>query len=243
LLQAVDLSKRYEDGLLALDRLNLTVPPGELFCLLGANGAGKTTAINLFLNFIEPTEGQALVNGLDVAQRPLEAKRHIAYVSENVMLYENFTARQNLDFFATLGGRAGLSKDDIYGALRRVGLQEKAWEQRLKLFSKGMRQKTGIAIAILKGAENIILDEPTSGLDPKAGAEFMALLATLRAEGKAILMSTHDIFRAKDAADRVGIMKEGRVLVIRTREQLAQDNLEQLYIQYMEGGRSAEAAA
>ncbi len=243
MLQAVDLSKRYEDGLLALDRLNLTVPPGELFCLLGANGAGKTTAINLFLNFIEPTEGQALVNGLDVAQRPLEAKRHIAYVSENVMLYENFTARQNLDFFATLGGRAGLSKDDIYGALRRVGLQEKAWEQRLKLFSKGMRQKTGIAIAILKGAENIILDEPTSGLDPKAGAEFMALLATLRAEGKAILMSTHDIFRAKDAADRVGIMKEGRVLVIRTREQLAQDNLEQLYIQYMEGGRSAEAAA
>ncbi len=243
MLQAVDLSKRYEDGLLALDRLNLTVPPGELFCLLGANGAGKTTAVHLFLNFIEPTEGQALVNGVDVAQRPLEAKKHIAYVSENVMLYENFTARQNLAFFATLGGRAGLTKDDIYGALRRVGLQEKAWEQRLKLFSKGMRQKTGIAIAILKGAENIILDEPTSGLDPKAGAEFMALLATLRAEGKAILMSTHDIFRAKDAADRVGIMKEGRVLAIRTREQLAQDNLEQLYIQYMEAAPAAEAAA
>ncbi len=243
MLQAVDLSKRYEDGLLALDSLNLTVPPGELFCLLGANGAGKTTAINLFLNFIEPTSGRALVNGIDVAERPLEAKKHLAYVSENVMLYENFTARQNLDFFATLGGRAGLTKDAIYEALRRVGLQEKAWEQRLKLFSKGMRQKTGIAIAILKGAENIILDEPTSGLDPKAGAEFMALLATLRAEGKAILMSTHDIFRAKDAADRVGIMKEGRVLAIRTREQLAQDDLEQLYIEYMEGGSAAEAAA
>jgi len=235
MLQAVQLTKRYEDGLLALDRLDLTVSPGELFCLLGANGAGKTTTINLFLNFIEPSEGQALVDGVDVAARPLEAKKLIAYVSENVMLYENFTARQNLEYFATLGGRAGLSKDECYQALKRVGLQEKAWEQRLKLFSKGMRQKTGIAIAILKGAPNIILDEPTSGLDPKAGAEFMALLHTLREEGKAILMSTHDIFRAKEAADRVGIMREGRLLAVRTREQLASDNLERLYLQYMEG--------
>jgi len=239
MLQAVQLTKRYEDGLLALDRLDLTVSPGELFCLLGANGAGKTTTINLFLNFIEPSEGQALVDGVDVAARPLEAKKLIAYVSENVMLYENFTARQNLEYFATLGGRAGLSKDECYQALQRVGLQEKAWEQRLKLFSKGMRQKTGIAIAILKGAPNIILDEPTSGLDPKAGAEFMALLHTLREEGKAILMSTHDIFRAKEAADRVGIMREGRLLAVRTREQLASDNLEQLYIEYMEGSVAA----
>jgi len=235
MLQAVGLTKRYEDGLLALDHLDLTVPPGELFCLLGANGAGKTTAVNLFLNFIEPTEGQALVDGIDVARDPLQAKKHIAYVSENVMLYENFTARQNLEFFARLGGRAGLSKDECYAALKRVGLQDKAWEQKLGLFSKGMRQKTGIAIAILKGASNIILDEPTSGLDPKAGAEFMALLAELRSEGKAILMSTHDIFRAKDSADRVGIMREGRILVIRSRAELKTDNLERLYLEFMEG--------
>ena len=242
MLQAVALTKRYEDGLLALDRLDLTVEPGELFCLLGANGAGKTTTINLFLNFIEPSEGQALVDGVDVAERPLEAKKLIAYVSENVMLYENFTARQNLEYFATLGGRAGLSKEECYEALRRVGLQEKAWEQRLRLFSKGMRQKTGIAIAILKGAPNIILDEPTSGLDPKAGAEFMALLHTLRGEGKAILMSTHDIFRAKEAADRVGIMREGRLIAIRTRDQLAADNLERLYLEQMEGSVPEVAA-
>jgi ABC-2 type transport system ATP-binding protein len=235
MLQAVGLTKRYEDGLLALDHLDLTVPAGELFCLLGANGAGKTTTINLFLNFIEPSEGQALVDGIDVARDPLQAKKHIAYVSENVMLYENFTARQNLEFFARLGGRAGLSKEECYTALQRVGLQDKAWEQKLGLFSKGMRQKTGIAIAILKGASNIILDEPTSGLDPKAGAEFMALLADLRAEGKAILMSTHDIFRAKEAADRVGIMREGRILAIRSRAELKTDNLEQLYLEFMEG--------
>ena len=234
MLQAAGLTKRYEDGLLALDHLDLTVNHGELFCLLGANGAGKTTTVNLFLNFIEPTEGTALVDGIDVTKEPLAAKRHIAYVSENVMLYENFTARQNLDFFAKLGGKRGLGKDDYYGVLHRVGLQEKAFEQRLKYFSKGMRQKLGIAIAILKDARNIVLDEPTSGLDPKAGAEFMALLRELRGEGRAIFMSTRDIFRAKEEADRLGIMKDGRLVSVLTRAELAAADLEKLYIQYMD---------
>ena len=202
MLQAKGLTKRYEDGLLALDHLDLTVTDGELFCLLGANGAGKTTTINLFLNFIEPSDGVALVDGIDVAREPLRAKARVAYLSENVRLYENFTARQNLEFFAKLGGRPELSRAECDAALHRVGLQEKAFGQRLKLFSKGMRQKLGIAIAIVKNAKNIILDEPTSGLDPKAGAEFMGLLRELRAEGRAIFMSTHDIFRAKEEADR-----------------------------------------
>jgi len=234
MLQAVDLTKRYEDGLLALDHLSLTVRDGELFCLLGANGAGKTTTINLFLNFLEPTEGQALVDGVDVAVAPLEAKRHLAFVSENVMLYENFTARQNLEFFAKLGGKAKVTREDCYAALRRVGLQEEAHERRLGTFSKGMRQKLGIAIAIMKDARNIVLDEPTNGLDPKAGAEFMALLHALRAEGRAIFMSTHDIFRARESADRVGIMKEGRLQAVRTREELGREDLHRLYLEAME---------
>ena len=234
MLQAVELTKRYEDGLLALDHLNLTVNEGELFCLLGANGAGKTTTINLFLNFLEPTEGTALVNGIDVTRDPLEAKRHLAFVSENVMLYENFTARQNLDFFARLGGRKALGRDECYAVLRRVELQEEAFERRLRTFSKGMRQKLGIAIAIVKNAGNILLDEPTSGLDPKAGAEFMALLHDLRGEGRAIFMSTHDIFRTKDHADRVGIMREGRLLAVRTREELGREDLHRLYLESME---------
>jgi ABC-2 type transport system ATP-binding protein len=239
MLQAIGLTKRYEDGLLALDRLNLTVNPGEIFCLLGANGAGKTTTINLFLNFIEPTAGACLVDGVDVVREPLRAKQLLSYVSENVMLYENFTARQNLDFFARLGGRAGLTRDDAYAALRRVGLEDRAFEQRLKVFSKGMRQKLGIAIAIIKDAPNILLDEPTVGLDPKAGSEFMALLKGLRQEGKAIFMSTHDVFRAKEHADRVGIMKEGRLVTVRTGQELAVDNLERLYLEYMEAEKVA----
>jgi ABC-2 type transport system ATP-binding protein len=234
MLQAIDLTKRYEDGLLALDHLNLGVKAGELFCLLGANGAGKTTTINLFLDFIVPTEGSCLVDGVDANRAPLEAKRLLSYVSENVTLYENFTARQNLDFFARLGGKRQLGRADYHAVLGRVGLQERAFEQRLKYFSKGMRQKLGIAIAIVKDAPNILLDEPTVGLDPKAGAEFMALLEGLRDEGKSIFMCTHDVFRAKEHADRVGIMKEGRLVTVITRQELAAADLERLYLDYME---------
>ncbi len=233
ILKADDLSMRYEDGVLALDHLHLTVRAGEVYCLLGANGAGKTTTINLFLGFIPPTTGRCLINGIDVARDPLEAKRHVAFVSENVMLYGNFTARQNLDFFAKLGGKPHLAREQYYQVMRRVSLQEKAFEQRVKTFSKGMRQKLGIAIAIIKDAAAILLDEPTSGLDPKAAEEFQDILRELKAEGKAILMSTHDIFRAKEIGDRVGIMKEGRLVMERTREELQVEDLVKIYIDYM----------
>ena len=234
MLQAKDLTKRYEDGQLALDALSLDIKPGEIFFLLGANGAGKTTTINLFLNFIEPTSGQAIINGIDVMEQPLETKKHIAYVSENVMLYGNFTARQNLDFFARLGGKTNLTKKDYHNIMRKVGLQEEAFEKKLKTFSKGMRQKVGLAIAIIKDADNILMDEPTSGLDPKSAAELMQVLMQMRNAGKSILMCTHDIFRAKSVADRVGIMKEGRLVMLRTREQFLQDDLERIYLDYMQ---------
>jgi len=233
ILKADDLSMRYEDGVLALDHLNLTVRSGEVYCLLGANGAGKTTTINLFLNFIPPTTGTCYINGIDVTKDPLEAKKYVSFVSENVMLYGNFTARQNLDFFAKLGGKSNLTKEAYYQVMRRVSLQEKAFEGRVKTFSKGMRQKLGISIAIIKNAPAILLDEPTSGLDPKAAEEFQEILAELKKEGKAILMSTHDIFRAKDIGDRVGIMKEGRLVMERTREELQTEDLVKIYIDYM----------
>jgi ABC-2 type transport system ATP-binding protein len=233
ILKADDLSKRYEDGVLALDHLNLEVRPGEVYCLLGANGAGKTTTINLFLNFLPPTTGTCFINGIDVTKDPLEAKKFVAFVSENVMLYGNFTARQNLDFFAKLGGRTELAKSDYYQVMRRVSLQEKAFDQRVKNFSKGMRQKLGISIAIIKNAPAILLDEPTSGLDPKAATEFLEIMDELKTEGKAILMSTHDIFRAKEIGDRVGIMKEGRLVMERTRQELQYEDLVKIYIDYM----------
>ncbi len=242
ILKAEDLSKRYEDGVLALDHLNLEVRPGEVYCLLGANGAGKTTTINLFLNFIPPTTGTCFIKGIDVNKDPLEAKKHVAFVSENVMLYGNFTARQNLDFFAKLGGKTALTKEDYYQVMRRVSLQEKAFDQRVKNFSKGMRQKLGISIAIIKDAPAILLDEPTSGLDPKAATEFLEIMAELKTEGKAILMSTHDIFRAKEIGDRVGIMKEGRLVMERTRQELQYEDLVKIYIDYMKSEPLSSAA-
>ena len=242
ILKADGLTKRYEDGVLALDRLNLEVRPGEIYCLLGANGAGKTTTINLFLGFLPPTAGTCLINGIDITRDPLEAKKYVSFVSENVMLYGNFTARQNLEFFAKLGGRTALTKADTAQAMRRVSLQEKAFDQRVKNFSKGMRQKLGIAIAIVKDAPAVLLDEPTSGLDPKAAAEFLEIMAELRREGKAVLMSTHDVFRAKEIGDRVGIMREGRLAVERTRAELRNADLNRIYIDYMES-ETAPAAA
>ena len=246
MIEAIDLTKRYEDGILALDHLNLKVSPGEIFCLLGANGAGKSTTINLMLNFIEPTEGTAKINDIDVTRDPLEAKKYVAYLSENVMLYGNFTARQNLDFFAGLAGKQ-TDRDGYYEILRRVGLPEKAFEQRLKEFSKGMRQKVGIAIVIIRDAPAVILDEPTSGLDPQAGAEFLNLLEELKSEGKSIFMSTHDIFRARTLADRIGIMKGGQLIMERSRAELEAEDLEKLYLDYMYGsegeGQSEESPA
>jgi len=192
-------------------------------------------------NFIEPTEGEAIIDGIISHKEPLKAKQKVAYVSENVMLYPNFTAIQNLDFFTRLSGQTHYKEVDYIEALVRVGLEEESHHNKLKTYSKGMRQKCGIAIAILKNASAILLDEPTSGLDPKAGHEFIYLLKSLRDEGKAVLMSTHDIFRAKTIADTIGIMKEGRLVMKRTQKELKHDNLEKLYLNYMSGLQESAA--
>jgi ABC-2 type transport system ATP-binding protein len=241
ILEADKLTKRYEDGVLALDELSFTIKSSEIYAMLGANGAGKTTTINLFLNFIEPTSGEARVMGIVTHKEPLLAKEKLAFVSENVMLYQNFTAIQNLDYFAKLGGKKSYTRDDYRDVLLRVGLQEDAHNKRLKGFSKGMRQKCGIAIAILKDAPAILLDEPTSGLDPKAGYEFIQLLDNLRSEGKSILMSTHDIFRAREISDTVGIMNQGKLVMQAGRDELTDKDLEQLYMKYMAGHMEAAA--
>ncbi|MGA2588258.1 MAG: ABC transporter ATP-binding protein [Candidatus Aminicenantales bacterium] len=234
MLETINLTKRYEDGQLAVDHLTFKVEPGEIFCMFGANGAGKTTTINLLLNFIPPTEGTALIEGIDVTREPLRSKDYISFVSENVTLYGNFTAFQNMDYFTKLAGKRGLTKADYAKAMTSVGLQKEAFDMRTKNYSKGMRQKLGLAIAVIKDAPNILLDEPTSGLDPKSGQEFLTLLIQMRDQGKSIFMSTHDIFRAKLIADRVGFMKKGRLVMMKTRKDLEGEDLTELYIQYME---------
>ena len=233
MLRMTDLKKVYEDGTVAVDGLSLEVTSGEVFVVLGANGAGNTSTIMLIIGFTEPTAGAVTINDCDIQKDPLSAKKHVAYVSENVMLYGNFTARQNLDFFAKLSGRDDVSDDDLRAAFRRVGLADNAFTRRVAGFSKGMRQRLGIAIAILKNAGLIVLDEPTSGLDPKGGYEFLEIIRALRSEGKAILMSSHDIFRARQIADRVGIMRNGKIINILDRKQLEHEDLEKIYLESM----------
>lgn len=240
MLETKNLTKEYEDGLLALDHLDLKIEAGEIFCMFGANGAGKTTAINLILGFIPPTEGTALIEGIDVVKEPLKSKDFVSFVSENVMLYGNFTAYQNLDYFSRLAGKRNLTKTDYAQVMKSVGLQEEAFDMRTRNFSKGMRQKLGIAIAILKDAPNLILDEPTSGLDPRSGQEFLELLLELRDKGRSIFISSHDIFRAKYIADRVGFMMQGKLVMMKSSEELKGEDLNKIYVEYMQEHAAAE---
>ena len=243
MLETRDLTKVYDNTILAVNELNLKIEPGEIYVILGANGAGKSTTISMLLNFIDPTSGTALVNDIEIPKFPLEAKKHLAYVSENVELYRNLTARQNLEFFTKLGGKTKVTRDELDATLARVGLPEESFKRRVKTFSKGMRQRLGIAIAIMKGADAVLLDEPTSGLDPKGGADFLNLLRELKSERKAIFMSTHDIFRAKEIADRIGILVQGSLVRELSRQEIESEDLEALYLRYVAGYESEEEVA
>lgn len=232
MLEAVQLTKQF-NGHKALDNLTLKIEPGEVFCLLGANGAGKTTTINLFLNFITPTSGSARINGLEASAHPLETKRFIAYIPEQVMLYRNLTGVENLAYFAELAGVGKRTKEQLTETLVEAGLQPDAIHKRVSAYSKGMRQKVGIAIAIAKKAKALLLDEPTSGLDPKASNEFSALLSRMSSQGVAILMATHDLFRAKESGTRVGIMREGKLRQVLSTSEIGHADLERLYLEHM----------
>ena len=240
MLEAIKLKKTYGEYD-ALKGLDLTVKPGEIYCLLGANGAGKTTTINLFLNFISPTAGTAKVCGIDVTAEPLETKKLLAYIPEQVMLYGNLTALENLRYFAQLGGH-DYTEAEYKAFLERCGLQSGAYVQRVGQFSKGMRQKVGVAIALAKQAKALLLDEPTSGLDPKASNEFSELLIQMAADDASILMATHDLFRAKETGTRIGIMREGHMMRELGTDDVSHADIERIYLELMHGDAGKFAA-
>jgi ABC-2 type transport system ATP-binding protein len=231
MIQAVALTKAYQEGTLALDRLDLSVRAGEVFCLLGPNGAGKTTTVHLFLNFIQPTSGQALVCDIDSARDPLSARRLLAYIPENVNLYGKLSGLENLEYFSALATGQRLSDGQLQGLLRQSGLPDEALRRPVSCYSKGMRQKVGIAIALAKQARALFLDEPTSGLDPLAANEFSRLIDELRQQGMAVLMVTHDLFLAQQCGTRVGIMQRGRLVATLETANTDHLSLEQAYLQ------------
>jgi ABC-2 type transport system ATP-binding protein len=172
-----------------------------------------------------------------VAKEPREARRRIAYIPEQVSLYRNLSGLENLAYFAALSGGSNGSADDrgLLGCLDQAGLPREAARRRASTYSKGMRQKVGIAIALARRARALLLDEPTSGLDPQAANEFTGLVRGLAERGVAVLMATHDLFRAKEVGHRVGIMKRGRLVATLPTAGLDPAQLERLYLEHMHG--------
>jgi ABC-2 type transport system ATP-binding protein len=232
MLETRSLSKRFGDTL-ALDRVTLSVNPGEIYCLLGANGAGKTTLINIFLGFLNADGGEALVDGASVATHAHATKAKLAYIPEQVMLYGALTGIENLRYFAALATGVEPTISDAERLLSDAGLDAVATRRRVATYSKGMRQKVGIAVAMAKGARALLLDEPTSGLDPKAAAEFAQLLRRSRDSGVAILATTHDLFHAKQTGSRIGIMRQGQLIDEVSATDLSHADLESLYLEHM----------
>jgi len=227
---ACNLTKRFEGGCTALDNVNVRVGFNEVYCLLGTNGAGKTTAINLMLGFLEPTSGSVHVCGVDVAKDPHEARRRIAYVPENVQLYPMLTAIENLRLFTRLATGQTLNSYQYAELFQAVGLDDSNLTKPLRFLSKGSRQKVGLAMALARNASVLLLDEPTSGLDPRDASEVVETLLSIRNKGRALFIVTHDIFRVNMLADRLGVLVRGRLAVETTRCGIPTDGLYDWYM-------------
>jgi ABC-2 type transport system ATP-binding protein len=233
LLEARQLIVKYKDHR-AIDSLDLSVPAGCVYALLGGNGAGKTSTINTFLGFNRPTSGNVFIDGESPEQNPAAVRAKLAYLPENVALYEYMSGLENLSFFCKLAN-IQISRQHAHDLLVNTGLQIDAHDRRVSTYSKGMRQKVGLAIASAKQAKVMLLDEPTSGLDPSAANDFAQRVRAAADLGMAVLMATHDLFNAKQVADRIGIMKAGRLVEEFDAHSVAHDELEHKYLAHARG--------
>jgi ABC-2 type transport system ATP-binding protein len=214
-IEAQGLTKRY-GAATAVDDVSFTTAPGEIFGLLGPNGAGKTTTILMLLGLTEITAGTARVLGRDPVREPLAVKRRVGYLPDAVGFYDHMTAADNLRYTARLIGLGAREREDrIAAALARVQLAEVA-EARVATFSRGMRQRLGLAEILMKDASVAILDEPTSGLDPQATVELLAMIRELKREGVAVLISSHLLERVQSVCDRVALFQGGQIVLIGT---------------------------
>jgi ABC-2 type transport system ATP-binding protein len=233
-IETRDLTKRY-NGVVAVDRLNLTIDEGEVFGLLGPNGSGKTTTILMLLGLTEPTSGQVRVLGLDPARQPLSVKARVGYIPDQVGFYDDLTAVENLMYTAKLNGiprKEALRR--IEESLTRLGLAE-VMDRAVKTYSRGMRQRLAVADVLIKQPSVIIMDEPTQGLDPEGAHEFLKIILDLKQEGITVLLASHLLHQVQSVCDRVGLFNQGQMAVSGTVEELAQ--------KYMEGGYRIELEA
>lgn len=238
-----ELTKIY-GGQTAVDRLNLNILEGEIFGFLGPNGAGKTTAILMLMGLTEPTNGRARVLGLDPARNPIQIKTRVGYLQENMGFYPDLTARQMLRFIAALNDIPPESVDGrIDHALDAVGLADEE-QKKIGAYSRGMRQRLGLAELLIKDSKIAFLDEPTLGLDPDATNRMISLIETLNRERRmTILISSHLLPQIQRICHRVGIMIKGKMVAQGPMENLAREKfgvgketytLEEIYMKYFQ---------
>jgi ABC-2 type transport system ATP-binding protein len=234
-ITARGLTKRY-GSTVAVDGLDLSIEKGDVFGLLGPNGAGKTTTILMILGLTEPTSGSITTLGHDPLREPLQVKRRVGYLPDAVGFYDHMTGRDNLRFTARLGGLPRDRIEDTIGkALDRVHLVEAA-DHPVKTYSRGMRQRLGIAEILMRKVEVAILDEPTSGLDPQTTREFLALIRTLRGEGMTVVLSSHLLDLVQSMCDRVALFSGGRIGLAGRVDDLMRDVLGGTYVLDVEAG-------
>lgn len=221
------LTKQYGEKT-AVDHLDLTVFRGEIFGLLGPNGAGKTTTTLMLTGLTEPTEGTALIGGLDCVRDTMRVKKTVGYMPDNVGFYSDMTGRENLKFTADLNGLDRKTAEErIEELLFRVGLAE-AGDQRVGTYSRGMRQRLGVADVLMKDPQVIIMDEPTLGIDPEGMRELLVLIRELaKKENRTILISSHQLYQIQQICDRVGLFVSGRLMACGTVEELAEQTREE----------------
>lgn len=207
MIQTKNLTKKYGE-FTAVNKLNLSIPKGEIFALVGPNGAGKTTTMNMLVGLTEPTSGTATIGGYNVVKDPIQVKRISGYLPENVSLYGDLTARQNVRYIADLNG--GVEEEEIDNVLDRVKLLE-VKDKKAGEFSKGMIQRLGLASVLIKDPRVLFLDEPTSGLDPTGKIEIQELLKSLKNQGKTIFFCSHILGEVKEISDRIGIIHNSRL--------------------------------
>ncbi len=223
-IEAKDLTKTYGKAV-AVDHISFTVGRGEIFGLLGPNGAGKTTTILMMLGLTDISGGEVRVLGFDPAREPLSVKRRVGYLPDAVGFYDGLTAADNLRYTARLiGFRAVEREKRIADALKQVELSEFA-DKRVATYSRGMRQRLGLAEILMKGAQIAILDEPTSGLDPHATAELLNIIRGFKAEGVSVLLSSHLLERVQSVCDRVALFNNGKIALMGTVPELGRQIL------------------
>jgi ABC-2 type transport system ATP-binding protein len=224
LIEAKNLTKRY-DGVTVVNGISFSVARGEIFGLLGPNGAGKTTTILMLLGLSDITEGEARVLGHDPVREPLAVKRQVGYLPDQVGFYDNLTASDNMRYTARLIGLDPVEREErIRSSLAHVGLSD-VTDKRVGTFSRGMRQRLGLAEILMKEAQIAILDEPTSGLDPQATSELLAIIHDLKHQGVSVLLSSHLLERVQTVCDRVALFNQGNIALMGTVPELGRQVL------------------